>query len=59
MSERRALIALLLVFVALLFAELPGSWLIEPDEARYAEVPREMLATHDYVTPRLNDAHYF
>jgi len=59
MSERRALIALLLVFVALLFAELPGSWLMEPDEARYAEIPREMLATHDYVTPTLNDAHYF
>lgn len=58
-SERRALIVLLLIFVALLFAELPGSWLLEPDEARYAEVPREMLATHDYVTPRLNDAHYF
>src|SRR6185437_2335896 len=47
------------VFVALLFAELPGSWLIEPDEARYAEVPREMLARHDFVTPYLNDAHYF
>src|SRR6185312_10585318 len=31
----------------------------EPDEARYAEIPREMLATHDYVTPTLNDAHYF
>ena len=58
-SERRAVIALLLVFVALLFVELPGSWLMEPDEARYAEIPREMLATHDYVTPRLNDAHYF
>jgi len=59
MSERRAVIALLLVFVALLFVELPGSWLMEPDEARYAEIPREMLARHDYVTPRLNDAHYF
>lgn len=58
-SERRALIALLLVFAALLFVELPGSWLIEPDEARYAEIPREMLATHDYVTPQLNAAHYF
>lgn len=57
--ERRALMALLLLFVALLFLELPGSWLLEPDEARYAEVPREMLASHDYVTPQLNDAHYF
>jgi len=58
-GERRALVALLLVFTALLFFELPGSWLIEPDEARYAEVPREMLASHDFVTPELNGAHYF
>lgn len=59
MSERRALWALLLILVALVFFELPGSWLIEPDEARYAEVPREMLARGDFVTPYLNDAHYF
>jgi 4-amino-4-deoxy-L-arabinose transferase-like glycosyltransferase len=58
-SERRALIALLAVFAALLFVELPGSWLIGPDEARYAEIPREMLATHDFVTPRLDSARYF
>src|SRR6185437_10455668 len=25
----------------------------------YAEVPREMLASHDFVTPELNGAHYF
>jgi len=30
-----------------------------PDEARYAEIPREMIATHDYVTPRLNGVKYF
>jgi len=59
MSERRALWALLLLLVALVFFELPGSWLVEPDEARYAEVPREMLARRDFVTPYLNDAHYF
>ncbi|HKV52147.1 MAG TPA: phospholipid carrier-dependent glycosyltransferase [Gemmatimonadaceae bacterium] len=58
-AERRALIVLVVVFVALLFAELPGSWLVEPDEARYAEIPREMLAAHDYITPTLNGAHYF
>lgn len=30
-----------------------------PDEARYVEIPREMIADGDYITPRLNAMKYF
>jgi 4-amino-4-deoxy-L-arabinose transferase-like glycosyltransferase len=33
--------------------------LIEPDEGRYSEIPREMLQSGDFVTPRLNGVLYF
>lgn len=33
--------------------------LVEPDEARYAEIPREMVQTGDWTTPRLNNLKYF
>lgn len=32
---------------------------MEPDEGRYAEIPREMLEMGDYLTPHLNYVHYF
>jgi 4-amino-4-deoxy-L-arabinose transferase-like glycosyltransferase len=41
------------------FATLAWRPLLEPDEARYAEVPREMVQSGDWVTPRLNDLKYF
>lgn len=33
--------------------------LIHPDEGRYAEIPREMVATGDWVTPRINGIKFF
>ena len=55
----RALLAVLLFAAAVALLEPAGSGLAEPDETRYAEIPREMLATGDFVVPRLNGLPYF
>ncbi|MDD5177306.1 MAG: phospholipid carrier-dependent glycosyltransferase [Sterolibacterium sp.] len=52
-------LVLLLVFAILWFGMLDYRKLIKPDEGRYAEIPREMVATGDWLTPRLNDIKYF
>ena len=41
------------------FGTLGQRALLRPDEGRYAEIPREMIATGDWLTPRLNDLKYF
>ncbi len=51
-----------LVFAAiavLALANLGSRDLLHPDEGRYAEIAREMAATGDFVTPRLNGLKYF
>ena len=44
--------------LALWYVPLVTVPLQEPDEGRYAEIPREMLATGDLVTPHLNGTPY-
>ena len=56
---RRDLLLLAVGFGALYFALLGGHPLSNPDEGRYAAIPREMIASHDYLTPRLNGVNYF
>ncbi|WP_346840119.1 glycosyltransferase family 39 protein [Microbulbifer sp. SAOS-129_SWC] len=49
-------VALLLI---IWFSGLGHRDLVEPDEGRYAEIPREMVSSGDWTTPRLNDLKYF
>jgi 4-amino-4-deoxy-L-arabinose transferase-like glycosyltransferase len=57
-STKRAW-GLMLVIAIIWFANLEYRTLIKPDEGRYAEIPREMVASGDWVTPRLNELKYF
>lgn len=53
-------VVLLAVLFGVLFAfKLGSAPLANPDEGRYAEVPREMVASGDWVTPRLDGVPYF
>ena len=56
---RRGVVVLLLVFTAIWFSNLDYRRLVHPDEGRYAEIPREMMASGDWITPRLNGIKYF
>ncbi|MDD2685892.1 MAG: glycosyltransferase family 39 protein [Gallionella sp.] len=58
MIQSRILV-LLLALAVIWFANLEYRTLIKPDEGRYAEIPREMVVSGDWVTPRLNELKYF
>jgi len=52
-------VLLLCLAAGIYFIGLNGYPLLDPDEGRYAEIPREMLESGDFITPRLNYVKYF
>ncbi|WP_196604338.1 phospholipid carrier-dependent glycosyltransferase [Pectinatus haikarae] len=60
-TRQKKIAVLVIVFsiIALYIVHINDYPLMEPDEGRYGEIPREMLATGDFITPRLNGVEYF
>ena len=58
-SRRKDLLFLTALFGIAFFLLLGHFALIDPDEGRYAEIPREMLERGDFITPVLNYVKYF
>jgi len=59
LAPPRGLWILLVAFAAAWFCNLGYRHLAKSDEGRYAEISREMVASGDWLTPRLNGFKYF
>jgi len=59
-TRARAGALLALVLLVALYVSQIGGWVLQdPDEGRYAEIPREMIERDDWVTPKLFHVDYF
>jgi 4-amino-4-deoxy-L-arabinose transferase len=56
---RKSTLALIGLFVLIYLVPLNARPLAVPDETRYGEIPREMIASGDWVVPRICGIRYF
>lgn len=59
MTKRIFCVLAIILVVYVYFAGLGDYGFLDPDEGRYSEIPREMIESGDYITPRLNYVKYF
>jgi 4-amino-4-deoxy-L-arabinose transferase-like glycosyltransferase len=59
-SRRHVAAALAIALLLTMYLSRIGGYVLQdPDEGRYAEIPREMIETGDWITPRLFYVKYF
>ncbi|MDR3076964.1 MAG: phospholipid carrier-dependent glycosyltransferase, partial [Synergistaceae bacterium] len=58
-SERKRAAIIFILYLICYVAFLGVNGMTAPSEIRYGEIPREMLAADDWVSPRLNGVRYF
>jgi 4-amino-4-deoxy-L-arabinose transferase len=56
---KRSVMSIFALFLLLYIVPLGFRPIIIPDETRYAEIPREMIASSDWIVPHLDGLRYF